>query len=83
MSLAACSNHIAGLRGGGTVVATGGNELGQCDVSDWTNIIAIAAGNLWTIGLKADGTILSTKYKGYSSSEDIDVSDWLDIVVQH
>ena len=30
--------HTVGLRSDGTVVATGWNEYGQCNVSDWTDI---------------------------------------------
>ena len=44
----------------GTVVAVGENDNGQCNVSSWRDIIAISAGNSFTLGLKSDGTIMST-----------------------
>lgn len=53
--------HTVGLRSDGTVVAVGDNTYGQCDVSDWKNIIAIAAGDWHTVGLCSDGTVVSTR----------------------
>ena len=52
--------HIVGLKKDGTVVATGDNEYGQCNVQDWKDIVAVYAGYEETIGLKKDGTIIST-----------------------
>ena len=43
--IAAGINFTAGLRKDGTVVAAGWNEFGQCNVSSWRNIVAIAAGD--------------------------------------
>ena len=34
-----------GLRSDGTVVATGLNNFGECDVDSWTDIVAVAAGD--------------------------------------
>ena len=50
---------IAGLKSDGTVVATGYNEYGQCDVSEWQNVVSISVGAGYTIGLKADGTVVA------------------------
>ena len=44
----------------GTVVATGNNDSGQCNVSEWKDIVAIYAGSSATHGLKMDGTVVST-----------------------
>jgi alpha-tubulin suppressor-like RCC1 family protein len=41
------------------VVAVGYNDFGQCDVSGWTNIVAIAAGEYHTVGLRKDGKLLA------------------------
>ena len=49
-----------GLKSDGTMVAVGWNGLGQCDVSGWTDIIQIAAGGIHTVGLKSDGTVVTT-----------------------
>ena len=38
VAVAAGSQHTVGLRSDGTVVATGWNYHGQCDVSNWKNI---------------------------------------------
>ena len=38
-----------GLKTDGTVVAVGQNEYGQCDVSEWTDIVAVAAGDFHTV----------------------------------
>ena len=42
----------------GTVMATGSNAFGQCDVEEWTNIVDIAAGNTATTAITADGKVL-------------------------
>lgn len=57
--LAVGNAHTVALRLNGTVLAVGDNSFGQCDVSDWTDIVAIAAGAYHTIGLKADGTVVA------------------------
>lgn len=41
------------------MVAVGQNKTGQCDVSDWYDIVAVAAGCAHTIGLKSDGTVIT------------------------
>ena len=48
-----------GLKSDGRVVATGSNVHGQCDVGNWTDIVAVAAGNYHTVGLKSDGTVVA------------------------
>ena len=53
-----------GLKADGTVVAVGKNDHGQCDVSDWRDIVAISAGRTHTVGLKADGTVVSVGDNG-------------------
>lgn len=70
------SDHIVALKEDGTAAAIGNNEYGQCDVADWTNLVAIDAGFLYTVGLKADGTVLAA---GYNDDGRCNVSDWTDI----
>ena len=41
------------------VVTTGDNTYGQCNVSDWQDIIAITAADHQTLGLKSDGTVIA------------------------
>ena len=77
--------YTVGLKSDGTVVANGNNGNGECDVSDWEDIVAIAAGGLYTVGLKSDRTVVATKYTSalYERSTrhgQCEVSDWKDIV---
>ena len=74
----ACSGHqTVGLKSDGTVVATGRIEYGQCDVSDWTDVVAIACSNDHTVGLKSDGTVVAV---GYNKDCRCNVSGWTDVV---
>lgn len=68
--------HTVGLRADGTVIATGDNTYGQCDVMDWKNIVAVSAGMNHTVGLKANGKVVAAGYNMYSQCE---VNDWSDI----
>ena len=72
-TISAGGRHTVGLKADGTVVAVGWNEVGQCEVSDWRDIVAISAGDVHTVGLKADGTVVAVGNNG-------DVSGWRDIV---
>ena len=51
--------HTIGLTCDSTAVALGWNKHEQCDVNDWHNIVAVAAGWRRTIGLKSDGTVVA------------------------
>ena len=76
-TLAAGWLHTVGLKADGTAVAVGRNWNGQCDVSGWTDIVAVAAGSDHTVGLKADGTVVAV---GDNEDGQCDVSGWRDIV---
>ena len=76
-TLAVGDYHTVGLRSDGTVVATGWNDDGQCDVDSWTDIVAVAAGSLHTVGLRSDGTVVATGSNYYGQC---DVDSWTDIV---
>ncbi|MCD7778301.1 MAG: hypothetical protein LUH47_07345, partial [Clostridiales bacterium] len=43
-------SHTVGLKNEGTVIATGTNENGKCNVKNWTDIIAVSAGFNHTVG---------------------------------
>ena len=62
-------NHFVGLKIDGTVVATGDNSYGQCDVSEWTDIVSIVAGPTYTAGLRSNGEVV---YCGRLTSPDED-----------
>ena len=68
--------HTVGLKADGTVVATGYNSSGQCNVGTWTDIIQVSAGYDHTVGLKADGTVVAT---GDNVSGQCNVSTWTGI----
>ena len=68
--------HTVGLKADGTVVATGDNKYGQCNVYDWNDIVAVSAGGVHTVGLKSDGTVVAT---GKNNCGQCDVSGWKNI----
>ena len=62
----------------------GNYYTGQCEVADWTDIVAISTGGGRTMGLKADGTAVETVYTGYRLPSDdglIGVNKWSDIKI--
>ncbi|MBQ9988896.1 MAG: hypothetical protein IJP30_04090, partial [Clostridia bacterium] len=71
-------NHTVGLKADGTVVAVGNNELGQCNVSEWSDIVSVSAGDDHTVGLKADGTVVAVGSNGHGQCN---VSEWSGIKV--
>ena len=75
--LAAGVFHTVGLRSDGSVVAVGNNEKGPCNVSSWSNIVAVAGGLDHTIGLRSDGSVVAVGLNGYGQC---DVSSWSNIV---
>ena len=79
---AGSSGYTLGLLDDGTVVASGSNKYGQCDVETWSDIVAISAGHFHSVGLRSNGTVIATKYTG---EEEYDygqcaVDQWTDIV---
>lgn len=70
-------NHTVGLCKDGTVVAAGSNDEGQCNVSEWREIIAIAAHHRHTVGLRKDGTVVAT---GANEDGQCEVKEWRDIL---
>ena len=67
-SLAAGRRHSLGLRRDGRVLATGNGMAGECHVAAWTDIVAVAAGNVHsfsntgrshTVGLTRGGTVIA------------------------
>jgi len=70
----AAAVHTVGLRADGTAASAGHDTKGQRKVSDWDNLIYIAAGEAFTAGVKNDGTVVLA---GDASA--IDVSGWSNI----
>lgn len=83
--LAAGNRHSVLRREDGTVIATGNNQAGECDVLPWSDVIAVSAGSVHTarntgkshtVGLRADGTALAT---GWSDAGQTAVTQWREI----
>ena len=53
------------------------NSFGECNVNEWHDIVAVAAGHLLTIGVCANGTIVTTGLKSYGFGA---MSSWNDII---
>jgi alpha-tubulin suppressor-like RCC1 family protein len=75
--VAAGGLHTVGLKDNGTVVATGNNDYGQCDVGTWADIMMVAAGGNHTVGIEDGGTVVAV---GDNSSGQLDVGSWTGIV---
>ena len=75
--LACGDNHCVGVCANGTVLAYGDNDFGECDVQDWSDIIAVASTNTHTVGLKSDGTVVAT---GSNNDGQCDVNNWRGVV---
>ena len=62
----------------------GDNYNGQCEVSKWRDIVAIANGKHHTVGLRSDGTVVATDYIMQSQYDhydgQCDVGNWSNIV---
>ncbi len=76
-AISAGRTHTVALKSDGTVVASGDNKDGECDVSKWADIVAIGAGSGHTVGLKSNGTVVAT---GYNDNGRCDVDKWGDVV---
>ena len=48
-----------GLRASGSLVSTGVNNWGQCNIQGWSNVVQIAVSSFHTVGLRSDGTVLA------------------------
>jgi len=76
-TITAGNDHTVGLKTDGTVVALGNSSYGMCDVSGWSDIVAVSAGGTHTVGLRADGTVVAV---GATGDGQHDMDGWSDIV---
>jgi serine/threonine protein kinase len=76
--VAAGAWNTAALSTNGRVLVAGDNEYGQCDIS-WENenIVQIAVGRQFVVGLRADGTVIAA---GRNLQNQLAVSGWNNIV---
>lgn len=75
-------SHTLGLTHEGTVLACGWNAHGQCNVTGWTEVVSIAAGWRSSVGLRADGTLVSTsllthlRLQEWTGVQQVSCGDW-------
>ena len=83
--LAAGRRHSVACTAEGKAVAAGYRRGGECAVDEWTDIVAVAAGNVHTatntgrshtVGLRADGSVAAT---GWNEHGQCDVEEWRDV----
>ena len=72
--VAAGTDFTVLLKGDGTVLTIGSNEV---DTSEWHDIVQVAADGFFAIGLKSDGTLVAS---GDLRHGEGDVSSWRDVV---
>ncbi|MFC1927785.1 hypothetical protein ACFLW7_04325 [Chloroflexota bacterium] len=75
-TIAGGGRHTVGVRPDGTVVATGNNDDGQCNVDGWTDIGFVAAGFSHTVGVEEGGTVVAT---GNNDDGQCNVGGWSDM----
>ena len=81
IAVSAGEMYTVGLKADGTLVATGWNETntrdtGRCNVTEWTNIIAVDTYG-HTVGVKEDGTLIAA---GYNAQGQCNILSWTDVV---
>jgi hypothetical protein len=64
-------HHVAALLADGTVEVFGRDSRGEDKTSGWSDIVAIAAFDFYTVGIKSDGSVVWT-----GENEHGEISDW-------
>ena len=62
VSISTDGGNAGAIKKDGTVIVTGYNEYGACNVGDWKDIVMLDLG-LVTVGLKKDGTVVTTGHQ--------------------
>ena len=76
-TIGAGSVHTVALKTDGTLYVAGNNLYGECNVSQWTNIIAVSCGYNHTVALHATGMVSAV---GKNLNGQCNVSGWSGIV---
>ena len=71
------NRHLVGLSASGTVLFAGTNYYGEGLVSEWRDMVDVAAGSKHTVGLRSDGTVEAV---GSNACGQCEVSGWRQIV---
>jgi len=72
------NGHVVGLRECGTAVSFGCNHVGEREVSEWQDIVAVDSGSDFTVGLKSDGTVVVAGVESLGVMEGDFINSWLD-----
>ena len=64
----------------GNACAIGDHSSGRCDVSNWQSIIAVSAGINHTVGVRTDGTVVSTPLRRGKDFGQCAVNTWRNII---
>lgn len=75
--IAASNCTTVAVKSDRTVLASGVNDHGQCNVGNWNDIIAVSVAQEQTIGLKSDGNVVAA---GNQKTGACDVHYWSNIV---
>lgn len=65
-TVSAGGNHVIAIQNDGSVVAAGDNSCGQCEVTNWTNIVEVAAGANHSVGLRENQSVVVAGDNGYN-----------------
>ncbi len=76
-TISAGEAHTVGLCADGTAKAIGENQDGQCEVSDWRDLLGVSAGWNHTLGFTAEGKVL---YAGSDEEDAQVIATWEDAV---
>jgi len=88
-TIAVSNTHIIGVKTDGTVVVRSTRidfSISNSELSDWCDVVAVAAGQYISYGLKSDGTVLAVGHvmdinRGVSVYQDVpDLSNWNNII---
>lgn len=69
---------MLGIKPDGNVVGSGNGTWGNLNVSDWRNIVQTACGDMHSVGLKEDGTVVACGRDYYGQVSH--TSTWTDII---
>ena len=73
----AADMHSIAILPNGRVVAAGPDKDGQCNVHEWRDIVAVAAGPGFSVGLKVDGRVIASGLNRYGQCN---VRLWHDVI---
>ncbi|MFI3250529.1 MAG: hypothetical protein R3Y07_06160 [Eubacteriales bacterium] len=90
VKVASGSGHNILLFEDGRAISYGNNRFGTCDTYDWENVVDIVGDEMYSIGLKSDGTAylaglleveMYEMISGYYSEQRLNVDKWRNLAV--